>query len=450
MLINKIKTFIITFLVVLAIYQTARLWLEDFSRHSFFSFFKNEAISSQEEMKYMLESISINTGSNKFIKKMNNIYESELKEVFDLAITTTLKLGEFKGKEAINWNHELSNKCVIYKYSCELKNDTLKKIFNAKKSAYDKIGNIDMIIIKPDRRTPESIRVDFVNNNEQVAYSFELTQNKTISEVYNQIVNINDDESPIYYVSSVQDGVELFNKNLFLPRWTDKMMEYSPIIKSNPMEEDGGVLLATLEKNIDVFFENPAIKWKSTVNDVYTYTDENSVVKYYTTGVLEYSNYRSLNQKSTNTFYNNYMGAVNFIKKDSNIKNEYYLTDTYTDEDKTVFCFDYKINDFPIVLNDEYKKKINMNSIIEVTVSKGNVLKYRRLVYDFMPDENNTTIANVDFLNAVDTVLSLERDKNIKPDDIFLGYNIDNINSDIALNWFISLDGNLFLEDTVK
>ena len=66
------------------------------------------------------------------------------------------------------------------------------------------------------------------------------------------------------------------------------------------MEENNGV-----EKNADVFFDNPIGKTATKSKGVETFGDESTVVKYYSSGVLEYSNYKVETERE-NTFANNY------------------------------------------------------------------------------------------------------------------------------------------------
>lgn len=452
MYLNRIKNLIITFFVILAVYQTAGLWFEDFSGYGFFySFFLDGADSSQKEVKYNLESIIINKGNNEFVKKSNDIYDSIYKTAFDNAITAALKKGSFKSQGNVAWESVLSSKCVIYNFGYTLESKELKTMYNAKKSIYSKIGSFNTVIITPDMNVPESMRVSFINTDENTAYTVVLEENDTIEEAYSAMTLLAAEENDIYYISSVQNGFELFKNNVFIPKWNEAAAAYPFVAVSNPFEKDGGVLLMNLEKDIDLFFENPAVKWTSTVNDIYTYSDENTVVKYYTTGVLEYSSYKSAGGSKPD-FSKDYLTALSFLNKDVNIGNEYYLSECKQDNEKIVFCFDYKINEHSIKLSEDIKKETGMNNMIELTVSGGKVIRYKRLVYEFNlagANEEYAT-ADVDFLSAVDRVYEDISELDVEEsriDKIELCYNAVKPGEYAALSWFINIDGKTYVVD---
>lgn len=452
MYLNRLKNFIITFFVILAIYQTARLWFEDFSGYGlFYSIFSENNNNSQMEIKYNLDSIIINKGNSEFIKKSTDIYNSEYKNVFDNAIKTALKKGSFSRLEELNWEKILSARCIIYDFGYSLKGSELTAIYNGKKSINSKIDSFDLIVITPNMNVPQSMKVAFLDTRENKSYEIELTEEEIISKTYSTMTGLFSDDESIYYISSVQNGFELFKGNSFLPRWNGNITEYPYLNMTNPMEEDGGVLLMSLEKNINQFFENPAVKWTSTVNDVYTYSDENTVVKYYTTGVLEYSNYKSANKAKPN-FSKDYLTALSFIEKDVNINNEYYLEDYEINDDDAVFYFDYKINNHKIMLSAESKERTNMDNMIEVTVTNGVVSRYKRLVYEFnLVQTDEPEVARVDFLSAVDKVFEENTELDAQKDsieNIELCYNANKSKEKTTLSWFIKINGKEYIIDT--
>ena len=65
--------------------------------------------------------------------------------------------------------------------------------------------------------------------------------------------------------------------------------------------------------------------------------DESTVVKYYSSGVLEYSNYKVETERE-NTFANNYISALSVLKKDAYLDNEFYL-DSYTVDNNGNYTF---------------------------------------------------------------------------------------------------------------
>lgn len=451
---NIMKNFIITFFVILAVYQTTRLWFEDFSSHSlFYSIISDESKNNtKSEIYFTLSDIIINTGNNRFVCKQNDIYTSDFKKVFDRAVITTLELGNFVKDFYVDWSDVFNNKCILYQYSYNIDSNSAKKLFGIKSNNISKMDmEFDAIVITPDINVSEKLSVMFVNTQSFKAFEFEIKKHDIVEETYNTINNFNIDNNDFYYISSVQNGFNIFKKNVMIPRWSGSSIAYRPIKMINEFNSAGGVLLTTLEKNVDIFFDNPAAKWTSTVNDVYTYSDENTVVKYYTNGVMEYSNYKINNDKNKNdSFYEDYCAAIAFLEKDTNIKNEYYLKNYSFEDDKMVFYFDYKVNDFPIILSEEIKNDISMQSMIEVTVSSQRVIRYKRYVYSFEISEDKSNFAEVDFVDAVDLVFANIGNNNILIDDIKFGYNIEKGAEYLNLNWFIKIDDKLYIKSTVK
>lgn len=446
---NKSKNFIIAFFVFLAVYQTAELWFESFSNRNFFYTFlsKNDTNIVQANYNSSLKSIIISLGNNKFIQNYNDIYKSDYKKVFDQSIKECLENGSFTKKYDLDWKEILNNKFVMYKYDYIISANTAEHLYNVKSNLLSKIGDFDNIVLIPNISVPETLKILFINSVEKNVYEFESKKSENILNTYDTINKFKLKGDEIYYVSSVQNGFELFENNIFIPKWNGLSLGYNPIKTSNPIEENGGVLLTTLEKNIDIFFSNPAAKWKTSINNVYTYSDENTVVKYYTTGVLEYSNYKASNTSSIKkvSFNDNYLTSANFLENDININNEYYLKNYTIDNEKTIFYFDYKINNFPIILSNELKEKIGMESIIEITVSNQKVLKYKRYICDFEIDKENLLFADVDFLGAVNYAFSIEQN-NSKINKLILGYKADTNTDSIGLNWFVDIDDKIYIK----
>lgn len=442
MKLNAVKNFIIAFFVILAVYQTGKLWFEDFSSHNFFYSFsadKNEVFD--DGALYSLDSIIVNQGSDKALCLRSGIYKSDYKDVFDKAVKLAAEEGRFGYGSVIDWNTVLTGRAVIYRYNYSLSGKDIANMFGFKESLVSNIsGDIDTVIIAV---SPSRLDVIFADNKSSFGYNYSLDKNQYIGTVYDTAGSIPESRD-IYYTSTVRNGFNIFKNNLFVPQWQGGGFGYNTINMINPFEADGGVLLNRLEKNIDIFFDNPAAKWTSNMNGVYTYSDESTVLKYYTTGVLEYSNYRAGNNNSESSFYDDYTLAVSFLKKDSNIKNEFYLKRYEKNDERTVFYFDYKINNFPVVLSDDIKVSTGLDSIIEITVDGGRVSKYKRYVCDFSVSPDYQAFAVRDFLKAIDEVFADRQSENSGVtfiDNMFLGYAAKEGGDNIYLNWFIEADG---------
>lgn len=446
------KNFIIAFLMILAIYQTAELWFEDFSSHNFFSFvFDSKSNIVQEDIGYTLDRLIINIGNNKMVCKLNGINNSENKKILDDAIALAINKGNYMGENQVDWKSVLSNRCVIYKYNYSIQGDEIERLFGVKnKSA--RIDRFDTIIISPNVNGDVMI-VNVLNSKDGNMHTYELKRNDTISQSYNVIGKYSADDDSIYYISSVQNGFEIFKGNAFIPRWQGQTVKYNGISILNPIMSDGEIVPAEAEKCANIFFDNPANKWESVMGDSYVYSDENTVVKYNKNGVMEYSGYRAVNDSGRDYgFYDNYAAATSFLQNDSNIKNEFYLTGYSDEENKLTFRFDYRINDFDIILSDDIKSKIGMKSSIEITVDNGKVTKYKRYIYDYYSEEGDREIS-VDFLDAVNSIYGDIEGENGEADgttidDLELAYLIESGHNSEGLKWLISVAGESYIRDT--
>lgn len=455
MKLNITKNFIITFFVILAIYQTAELWFEGFSNHNFFySFFNKSNDYDDDALLYSLDSIVVNKGSDKLICLKNNIYKNDYKTVFDDAIKITVENSSKARIGKIDWNSILSARSVIYQYSSGIDGKSIARMFGFDESLLTAFTNtIDTITITSYTTTfPENITVAFGNRTSGKGYIFSLENNQYIYTVYNTIGSISE-TSDIYYTSSVKNGLDLFKGNLFIPQWNGEELSYYPIKTEDPFYENGEFQQFRLERAADVFFDNPVSKWSSSINDVFTYSDENTVVKYYNTGVMEYYNYSADKAKSENDFYSQYKSAVSLLKRDSNIENEYYLSGFSSDSEKTIFYFDYKINNFCVKLSDEVKKVLGMNSVIEVTVSGGKVSKYCRFTKKFVNDVSGKSAIKMNFLKAADEVFadiqSGNKENSGVIENIELAYFFET-EEKAFLKWFMDIDGKQYVKGNTE
>ncbi len=448
MKLNITKNFIIAFFVILAIYQTSGLWFGDSSNHNFFySFFNNSKSADDDGLLYSLDNIIVNQGSDKLICLKNNIYQNEYKSSFDSAVKATMENGSVLARTEFDWNNILSGRSIIYQYSCEIDSKSISNMFGFNESLLSSFSDkMDTVVVVPYATTPETLVVGFGNRKTGKGCFYSLEKNQIIYDVYNNIGSVTASDAEVYYTSSIKNGIDIFGSNVFIPQWNNKTKYYT-IKAEGQFYENNEFEPLKLEKCVDVFFDNAASKWASISNGIYVYSDENTVVKYYPNDIIEYYNYSTEKAGSEESFYSQYKSAVSFLKKDSNIKNEYYLSGYYSDSEKIVFYFDYKLNNFSVELSDELKNDLGLNSIIEVTVSGGKVSKYRRYAKEFLVDENNKKNMEKGFLTAIDEVFAeMNNDGNQKKavENMELEYLLYK-NENAELKWLIDVDGKRYI-----
>lgn len=406
----------ISLFVILAVYQTGKLWFGDFSSHNFFYDFLNTNQEEQEQSqeKFLIENIIVSSGENNFRLISEGIYEDGFKNNFDEMISYCLKKNNRKD---VDLRGVFNGKLCMYNYGAYLNTEDIKDLFSHELKQED-LSAFNKIALWVDNKG-EAGGILVINSDNNTYIPLNCNKKEILRRVYDDIGNLNQRVGDNYYISTYLSGFGNFNDFLFIPQLN--LREYSPVNAFNPLVSENGVLIDDLEKNIDVFFDNPAIKWSSNINNVYTYSDENTVVKYYTTGVLEYINYRNIASRDDVNFYNAYLKAVNFIERDSNIVNEVFLKKYEKTDNTFKFYFDYKINDFPVELSEEIKQQTGIDAIIEISVNASGVTAYKKYAYNYVPSDNEIETLKIDYLQAVDTIFEEEGlDEKIK--EIYLCY----------------------------
>ena len=160
----------------------------------------------------------------------------------------------------------------------------------------------------------------------------------------------------------------------------------------NLYAENNELLMNTISKKLDNFFDNPATKNIENINNIFTFSNEFVLVKYLPNNILEYKNYKSQEKESSLAL--DYLTAVNFIKNDSFIKNDFILKNYTQKDNKREFYFDYYINNISLELDNAFAKKNNIKNFICVTVKNNLVIKYKKITFNFEPDYNNNKINN--------------------------------------------------------
>ncbi len=453
--INKTKNYIILFFVMLAIYQTAKLWFEDFSSHNFFYYLANVGAKDTQidHNMHTISRIFVNLGNKKFVAPVTTHTDDSkpdpLAEPLYGCIALAAASGTFVGEKAVDYNALLKNKSIIVQFAPSM---TLMPKNNLLSPNTIKNGSnimFDTMIITPLSDASDTANIFFVNSDSGTA-SEVYVKNKLIESMGTIIADSVPALMDFYYESSAINGFALFQTNVFLDRWSGYQYKYKPLKKENPYTENGDLLLNYIERHVSVFFDNPSTNWVSKVNEIYTYSDENTVVKYYPKGILEYSNYRSDKTTTKLSLYDAYLLAIRFLEKDTSIKNDYYLANYVNKDGQDCFYFNYKIDNFPIEMTIGLKKELEMQSFIEVTVEDQRVTKYKRYVYNFFYGENDNFLKTT-YLSAIDKVFASDmhtEDERIK--DMFLGFNIDeHVNTaQYQINWLVKTTSREFILKT--
>lgn len=449
---GRIKNLFIVFLCVLAVYQTSGLWFEDISgRNFFYTFFAAQNRTSIHLGEYDFtnpQNIILGFGNKSFNRFFTGKRAKELNDKIDESMKYLAVNGEYVETKYLDWNELLASKVVICYYAIDMPMSSYMNVMGAKsfQSFSSKQKTFDTLAIVPARSTGENLKTYFINTKDNTTAVFSYKKNKTSDNLYASIEEIQKQSNNRSYMSTHQSGFEMFNYNVFLPQIvqnkenTNTNVVYSPIKFSNPYEDN-------IEKYVDVFFENPVAKWsgRDVNNGAYMYSDENIVVRYYPSGLIEYANYSVGTNSEDNSLATAFNIAIELIQKDMTIYDNMYLSKMVKTEDTWRFGFDYYINDYPIVLSDELKLQLGIEHMLEVTVKNGIATGYKHYLcsIEIEPEIKNVS---VNFSTVLDKIMS---GNNLdKIDDMYLSYIIDG-NNKSDLMWIVDInDKNHYIEAT--
>ncbi len=341
---NKVKNVLIIVLAFAAIIQTNILWLEKISRHDFFYGIKNcekKVLHSLAENFRMITKVGDNFS---IIYKPN---EDE-KKITDFVITKVLDEGKFVESREFNFEDELSQAVCVYDYSFQISAENFSYCY-AKKS-----GNISRVKMFDKIFFYDNGKVAFANTIENKFYQYRLKDN--------------------YSFENLPVSSNLYDKNFM-------RQNISELEIINPYAENGEILMDTIAKKLDIFFNNSATKNSENINNIFTFYNESALVKYFPSNILEYTNYDTGNKNSD--LLSDYLTAINFISKDVLITNDYILKNYEENEDESKFYFDYFVDNVPIEIKNDF------TNFICVTVRNNSVGKYKKFVFNFRPTQNN-------------------------------------------------------------
>lgn len=437
---NYFKNFMITFLVALAVYQTNKLWFEDFSSHNFFypAFYERLNQNTADEIRNETEYAAVNNGTNRFTLYCDNSAVEPIRsQVIKLAKTAADK------GEALDFDYEelkniLKGRSIVIHYSFFVAPSVFSGMYKSKSlnlPVFDSIGIND--------GGTDGFRVVFFNSQGLDGAEYSLSDYSDGDEIRSIIDGAKQNSGGIYYISSVLNNYEVFSGNEFIPTWAGEA-SYNSITKTNPAAENGALTSASIDSFANSYFANPVLKWTSVDDKAYTFSDENTVVKYYTaTGVMEYASYFGSTGDDKTSFGTGLAAAESFLRSESALKNDWYLSGYEYDGDRIIYYFDYKINNLLLKLSEDMKEKLGMRSFIEITADGSRVTKYKRYVMDYAASVKDPIYTEKSYLEVIDKGLSLLGGDMIN--SLKISY-LETGEAGIPLSYVADIDGKYYTE----
>ncbi len=423
---GKVQNFFIALLILTAIYQTTTLWLISIPTNNEIAtlpefFYKNDITVYKNKENYFIPSSIITSNDSKYYLQYSYLKDDEKLNLIKNALSRT-DVYELKDLDysifynnfiALNFEVKISNSVLNEALSIDTKNMV--------DFSFDKIHLTS---------ENDNLIISLINTTTLKVYSSTI---KDLSLLNNYETRIETANNNLYYTLEIHNGLLQF-----IPMWDDSFISYKNVSIKNPYLSSGSLLKNNVTEKVKPLFNNSSSKIASTVdNNIVVISDAYNVAKYYPSDVLEYSNYKNYNTTSKTTLYENYMTAYEFILNDENFNNEFYLSDYTLSDGKVTFYFNCVVNNLPVLLDPIKKEKLGINSLIEVSVSNGNVVYYKTLAYNYEVTSSTSTYYKNRLINDIN---------NIEYEKLTMGYYLEEDSEDLILYWLVLNENTTFMK----
>ncbi|OON98887.1 MAG: hypothetical protein ATN35_03080 [Epulopiscium sp. Nele67-Bin004] len=440
------KIVILGILIIASILQTMGLWTGG-------ELPWRSLISVQESTLYPIkpESIWINTGG-KYTKayritNSQNEYDaisSQLQEAM-LSYNNFEELGYSMG----DWQDILTQKGIVYQYSVPV---TIDEIVG-KSMPLQYNYKIDSVLIKFDESSAWQTTIYLINELNEYYLEIVLhNRDYDFNKIYSMFEIDNDNDNVIQYQPSITDIKSQFiHGNVFLANTSEAIpLKYTPIIFKNDLIDTKNQM-ATLEGYVDQFFEKPIMKeTKVLFGGTIEFTEPlKSIVRYNTSGVIQYINLVSGITTNPMTRIEGYDIAVDFIEETQSIspsiKENLYLSNIGIEQGAYVFEFDIMYEGHKVDIGASMKRKLDITSAITIKVKDYRVIEGKWITYNIYTDYVSGTRLIVEgYAPPIDRMYSNLRSLGVEQpvfDSVELIYVLESSNSVINLNWGVQYEG---------
>jgi hypothetical protein len=351
---NKIKNLALILLILIAIVQTNILWLQNISHHNFFY---KTAQREKIHQYHLAQNFKLEIKNEKNLFAVIYKPDDQIKKITDDMLKEVFEKGKFVSKTNFDFDLELKKTICIYDYDFFISVENFASYLGTKPNNISKLKTFNKIFFESDA-------IAFVDTLEKKLYRYQAKNKFDFSSLLQQKYEYDKNLIPVV--------------DLSLPK----------IKINNPYAQNNDLLMNTIEKKLDCFFINSANKNIENVNNIFTFSNNSVVVKYYPENVLEYTNYQT--QDKSSDLLNDYAVAINFIKKDTCVTNDFILKRYEQDDCQSDFYFDYVINNVPVEIEKNFAQNIELENFIYVSVKNGVVSKYKKVAFNFIASGDYT------------------------------------------------------------
>jgi hypothetical protein len=417
---NRFKNLFIVILVLISIYLSSVLWFQNLSGQSFVQAFStyfnvgtpNTTIATNPTIQPY--KIVTHLGDNNFDILFSNIPGSVQMQQSEEIIKEVLLSGTFIYSTKIPTYFMIDDMYISYDFPFSMPISFFYRSFGMNRSRLNShLKYFNSVIIKPS--SYDTITVLFIDTPSKTYHKFLLEDIELVKNLNTSLYAIKSTNTVTYtsYSTSIYNMI-----------YTPTALYQRVIYKQNPYSSRGQINFESVLSQIYVFLNPKTMSEPRRLNGAYTFGDRNTIVIYYPTNVIDYSNYDSSRKNNTSSLLLDYNKAIDFLAKDIAIVNDFYLSSFSEDGDIRTFYFNYTINNMPIFMSQNLKDYTGLTHMLEVTVQRGHVIRYRKYAYSFiLSDRQNKAIPNHG--------LDLNKN-NVKA--LYLGYKICKDSS--TLSWF--------------
>jgi|GEM_PF-4579518 len=436
------KNIIIILLSALSVFQAAQLLLggEKFYKGLVaFDFFKgnNHPYAYSE----LIKPGRIIIGSGKttgLTVRYNGLENSSIMSTCNQAIKELFNTGEYISYDKIDYEKYFNgNSTVMLEYMFTMPSDAFFGAFIKNGTPRMKCFEAIAVVLSESKT---SLSLFFLDYSNQTAYEYVLNNAEDINNMLISAINSEEQNNNSASYAFICDD-DRFKYGFLSATWEDGTdYNYPQLFHYLPYEEGGGLTLPNVEKKVKFLFKNNTVM-SDLVNGVYTFREGMTTVKYLPNNVLTYSDSSVVSGKSENSFISAFSAAVNMLKSDKTLVNEWFLAGYEENNGIWTFFFDIALNDFPLRMTTNFIYEINMSHVIQIQIENDRVTKYSRLVYNFY-EQNEFVSAFKTFITAYTELHGEPNEKIAKADLCYsLAYEFSSLSvPSLKLSWFFATE----------
>ena len=384
---SLVKSILILMLALIALYQVSELWLVALTNRNFFLYIEARfpaAVPDGQSAWILPYRLFFGTGCGRYRVRYSGIENSHEWVFGSFAVSQILSGGVYAGEVSHHGLMDISGgrPLLVYEYSFPMHGETFARALGGRRGGFPSGSPVttftSVTLLPPAGGMDEPLICAFFWNGSVFSH-FTLSLDTRRFDLYDFLFEAVEIEEGELYFTRSETG--------FSPVLPEGFA-FAAVYVENPFHNAFGLLhLSTIRPRIEHFFDNPATILPGPSRDVYTFSNINVMVRYLLFDVLEYTSFRPIGRTAPANLVSDFSAALAFVQSDPYVINEIYLVGYEVRGGNHVFSFGYVLDNFPIVLDVARLTMPDcrepLASPIEVTVSHGRVVRYRRLAQTF-------------------------------------------------------------------